>query len=184
VVQEILRTRLPEAQRKDWLTLSLWLLDQAAPADPDDVRTWPRWDPLRPHVALAVAQADVVGMPEPTARLMNQLGILLYTKALHAEAEPLMRRALALDEAAYGPEHPDVARDLNNLASLLKATNRLAEAEPLSWRMVGIFLDFTCRTGHEHPHAALANYAGILEAMGRSEAQIQTQLAEYEVKVE
>ena len=41
-----------------------------------------------------------------------------------------MRRALAIDEASYGPD-PDVAIDLNNLAQLLKATNRLAEAEPL-----------------------------------------------------
>jgi hypothetical protein len=38
------------------------------------------------------------------------------------EAEPLMRRALAIDEARFGAEHPDVARDLNNLAQLLKAT--------------------------------------------------------------
>ena len=42
-----------------------------------------------------------------------------------------IRRALAIDEAVYGPDHPDVATDLNNLAQLLQATNRLAEAEPL-----------------------------------------------------
>jgi tetratricopeptide (TPR) repeat protein len=107
-----------------------------------------------------------------------------------AEAEPLYRRALTIDEAAYGPEHPDVARDLNNLAQLLQATDRLAQAEPLSRRMVGIFLDFTRRTGHEHPHlrAALANYAGILKAMGWSEREIEMQLrasqAKYGVKVE
>jgi tetratricopeptide repeat protein/NB-ARC domain-containing protein len=190
VVQEILRTRLPEAQRKDWLALCLRLLDQAAPATPSDVRTWLRWDPLRPHVAIGVAQADAAGILELTAQLMNQLGMLLNTKALHAEAEPLMRRALTLDEAAYGPEHPDVARDLNNLAQLLKATHRLAEAEPLSRRMVGIFLDVTRRTGHEHPHLrmVLANYASILEAMGRSEAEIEMQLrallAEYGLKLE
>ena len=27
-----------------------------------------------------------------------------------------MRRALAIDEKSYGPEHPNVATDLNNLA--------------------------------------------------------------------
>ena len=42
-----------------------------------------------------------------------------------------MRRALAIDEHSFGPDHPNVATDLNNLAQLLKATNRLAEAEPL-----------------------------------------------------
>ena len=47
-------------------------------------------------------------------------------------AEPLYRRALAIDEKSFGPEHPNVAIRLNNLALLLSATNRLAEAEPLS----------------------------------------------------
>jgi Tetratricopeptide repeat len=101
-----------------------------------------------------------------------------------------MRRALAIDEAVYGPEHPKVAIRLNNLAQLLQDTNRLAEAEPLSRRMVGVFLDFTRRTGHEHLHlcTVLANYAGILEAMGRSKPKIQAQLralqADYGVKME
>ena len=42
------------------------------------------------------------------------------------EAEPLMRRALAIDEQSFGKDHPNVAIDLNNLAQLLQATNRLA----------------------------------------------------------
>ena len=33
---------------------------------------------------------------------MNYLGGLLMTKAQHAEAEPLMRRALAIDEKSRG----------------------------------------------------------------------------------
>jgi tetratricopeptide (TPR) repeat protein len=55
-----------------------------------------------------------------------------------AEAEPLMRRALAIDEKSYGPDHPNVAIRLNNLASMLQATNRLAEAEPLMRRALEI----------------------------------------------
>lgn len=123
------------------------------------------------------------------ATALNNLASLLQATNRLAEAEPLYRRALTIDEAAYGPEHPRVAIGLNNLAQLLKVTNRLAEAEPLSRRHLLIFLDFTHRTGHEHSHlhAALANYGGILEAMGRSEAQIQTQLralqADYGVKL-
>ena len=49
-----------------------------------------------------------------------------------------MRRALAIDEKSFGPDHPSVARDLNNLALLLQATNRLAEAEPLMRRALAI----------------------------------------------
>src|SRR5208283_851393 len=81
--------------------------------------------PLAPH-ALAVAhRADEAGIAEPTARLFNELGLLFKAKARYAEAEPLYRRALAIDEASFGPDHPGVARDLNNLAGLLQNTNRL-----------------------------------------------------------
>ena len=45
--------------------------------------------------------------------------MLLQATNRLAEAEPLYRRALAIDEKSYGPDHPDVARDLNNLAGLL-----------------------------------------------------------------
>jgi hypothetical protein len=85
-----------------------------------------------------------------------------------------MRRALAIDEASYGPDHPSVAIHLNNLALLLRATKRLGEAEPLSRRQLAIFLAFQRDTGHAHPHrdVATANYAGLLGAMGKTKAEI------------
>ena len=49
-----------------------------------------------------------------------------------------MRRALAIDEKAYGPDHPTVGTALNNLAQLLQDTNRLAESEPLMRRALAI----------------------------------------------
>ena len=54
------------------------------------------------------------------------------------EAEPLMRRALEIDEASFGEHHPTVAIRLNNLALLLQATNRIGEAEPLMRRALEI----------------------------------------------
>jgi tetratricopeptide (TPR) repeat protein len=60
------------------------------------------------------------------------------SKALYADAEPLFRRALAILEESLGPDHPDVALVLNNLALLLQATNRLGEAEPLYRRALAI----------------------------------------------
>ena len=107
----------------------------------------------------------------------NQLAIFLNTAALHAEAEPLYRRALAIDEASYGTDHPKVALKLNNLAQLLEATNRLAEAEPLMRRALEIF---TASLGGTHPNTrtAAGNYAGLLRAMGRSEEEIEATLAE------
>jgi hypothetical protein len=102
---------------------------------------------------------------------MGQGGLLLFGKALHAEAEPLMRRALAIDEQSFGAAHPNVARDLNNLAQLLQATNRLAEAEPLMRRALAIFV---VSLGADHPNSqtVAGNYAAVLKEMGLGEEEV------------
>ena len=69
---------------------------------------------------------------------------------------------------------------LNNLAQLLQATNRLAEAEPLMRRAVEISLGFFVSTGHHHPNEAqvLANYRSLLKAMDFTPEQIDVRLEE------
>jgi tetratricopeptide (TPR) repeat protein len=49
----------------------------------------------------------------------------------YGDAEPLYQRALRIDETALGPDHPDVATSLNNLASLYRAQGNYDAAEPL-----------------------------------------------------
>ncbi len=71
----------------------------------------------------------------------------------YAEAEPLYRRALAIDEKALGPEHPDVGQSLNNLAEGYHSQGRYAEAEPLYKRALAIFEK---ALGPEHPDVATA----------------------------
>ena len=44
-----------------------------------------------------------------------------------------------------------MAIQLNNLAQLLEATNRLAEAEPLMRRALATLIKFTLTMGHVHP---------------------------------
>ncbi|MCK5272017.1 MAG: tetratricopeptide repeat protein, partial [Sedimentisphaerales bacterium] len=70
--------------------------------------------------------------------------------------------------ASFGADHPDVARDLNNLAGLLLATNRLKEAEPLMERVVTIFEK---AYGEKHPNIAtsLNNLAQLLKATNQLE---------------
>ena len=77
-----------------------------------------------------------------------------------------MRPALAIDERAYGPDHPEVAIRLNNLAQLLQATNRLAEAEPLMRRALAID---ERAYGPDHPDVAirLNNLAQLLQDTNR-----------------
>ncbi|MGB0513354.1 MAG: tetratricopeptide repeat protein [Wenzhouxiangellaceae bacterium] len=74
---------------------------------------------------------------------------------------------------------------MNNLAQLLQATNRLAEAEPLMRRTAKILVEFTRRTGHPHPYleAAFGNYARLLREMGQPEEQINATLREFRASI-
>lgn len=45
----------------------------------------------------------------------------IYFQGKYEEADPLCRRALAINEAVLGPQHPRVASALNNWAELSKA---------------------------------------------------------------
>ncbi len=165
VVQEILRTRQAEPHAN--LTAALRLLNAARPAgDPADVRTWPAWEPLRPHVAFAVLEGKRLEIAVPTSDLMGYLGTLLWAKALHNEAETLECDALAIDEKQFGPDSTEVAARLNNLAGTLWNTNRMAEAEPLMRRALAIDEQ---SYGGEHPNVAinLNNLAQLLKATNR-----------------
>jgi tetratricopeptide (TPR) repeat protein len=70
--------------------------------------------------------------------VLSQLALSLHQAGEYAAAEPLYRRALAIDESALGPNSPFVAANLNNLASLLQDEGNFKEAEPLFRRALMI----------------------------------------------
>jgi tetratricopeptide (TPR) repeat protein len=148
------------------LTESLGWVDAAFTGEGQDARSWGRLDPLAPHAEAVAAHANAAGIANPTARLMNELGVLFSAKAVYARADLLFRRALAIDEANLGKDHPTVATDLNNLAELLRATNRLGKAEPLF--RCALAID-EASLGKDHPTVArdLNNLAELLRATNR-----------------
>ena len=75
----------------------------------------------------------------------------------------------ANDEASYGPDHPDLARVLLNLAYLLRTDGRIDEAEPMFRRALAIF---EASYGRDHPHTAIAraHLAALEAAHGRGGA--------------
>jgi len=166
LVQAVARGRIPAEERAVWAERAVRLVHGFSPAGPADVRSWPVWDPLRPHAARVIEFAEKAGIGQSATALMNQLAVLLWAKALHAEAEPLMRRALEIDEASLGKDHPKVAIRLNNLAQVLQATNRLAEAEPLVRRALEID---EASFGQDHSNVArhLNSLATLLQATNR-----------------
>jgi tetratricopeptide (TPR) repeat protein len=94
------------------------------------------------------------------------LGGLRENQANYPAAEHWHRHGLELCDQRHGPDHPATTPALNNLAALLQATNRLADAEPLMARVVEIFEN---SYGNDHPNVATAlnNLAQLLQATNR-----------------
>ncbi len=166
MVQDVVRRSLAPDMARTRLTETLTWLTAAFQGDADDIRTWPRLEPLAPHAEALVWRGDRAGLADQAGLLMGAVGSLLHNKAEFARAEPLMRRALAITEASLGADHPNVARDLNNLAQLLKATNRLAEAEPLMRRALAI-TEASLGADHSNVATGLNNLAMLLQATNR-----------------
>ena len=166
MVQEVVRGRIFESQQIKWTSHAVRFVNDFAPNPPDDARTWPVWDRLRSHVMRVIKLAEREGITQPTSTLMSRLATWLDSKSLYSQAEPLKRRVLEIDERIFGVDHPNIARDLNNLAQLLKATNRLADAEPLMRRALEIDKNIF---GKGHPSVArdLSNLAQLLQDMNR-----------------
>ena len=166
IVQEVIRPRIPEADQQSWLVIALKIVNNFAPTESDDVRTWPIWDVLRPHAELIARTADLAKITEPTTRLMSVLYGYLSAKGLYDKAEYWSRRALKIDESSFGPDHPNVAIRLNNLATLLQDTNRLDKAEPLMRKALEID---ESSFGPDHPNVAirLNNLAVLLQDTNR-----------------
>jgi tetratricopeptide (TPR) repeat protein len=102
--------------------------------------------------------------PDVAAAQTNLAG--LYAAAdRYDDAEPLLRRALAIREKAYGADNRLTALSRNNLALLLAADGRTAEAELL-------YLQAIATLEHDDPTdfaTVLENYAALLDDTGRHE---------------
>ncbi|MYB67384.1 MAG: tetratricopeptide repeat protein [Gemmatimonadetes bacterium] len=125
-----------------------------------------RWKECEEQQRHALAEATALANATLVARASNELAILLQHTNRLGEAEPLMRRALEIDEATLGHQHPTVGTRLNDLAMLLKDTNRIKEAEPLMRRALEIN---KAALGEQHPTVAvcLNNLAILLQHTNR-----------------
>jgi tetratricopeptide (TPR) repeat protein len=132
-------------------------------------KTWPRARRLD-RLALAWVEGDAAppgGSKRNCTELLNLLAqYRLGPLASYTQAELLYRRALAINENTYGPNHPRVGADLISLGLLLKTTNRLGEAELLYRRALAIM---ERSYGPNHPLVAiiLTNLAALKRATNR-----------------
>ncbi|HEY3365155.1 MAG TPA: FxSxx-COOH system tetratricopeptide repeat protein [Symbiobacteriaceae bacterium] len=176
LVQAVIRDQLPAKVWRNWAEVALELVNSQFPVESDDVRLWPQCERLLPHAMAVVGHAEQGHMaPESVSWLLNQVGVYLRGRAEFAAARQALSRALAIDEAAYGPHHPTVATDLNNLAGVLKDLGDLATARAHYERALAID-EAAYGTEHTDVAADLNNLAGVLRALG----DLATARANYE----
>jgi tetratricopeptide (TPR) repeat protein len=169
VVREVAAARRTGEAREDVLDSLVMAMTAVYPRNLQ--RNSNAWPQARRLDALALALVD--GDKEPPVGMESQIsylasGLAHYRRAAlgdYAQSRLLYERALAIDEKVFGPEHPETAAALNNLASLLEAQGDLVGARPLSQRALEIAEK---ALGPEHPNTAIAlnNLAGILRELG------------------
>lgn len=84
----------------------------------------------------------------------------------YAEAQPLVERALGIWEKTLGPQHPEMATALINLAAIYHAQQRYAAAEPLYRRALAI-MEKNQPTQSSALAAGLKTFASMLRHMKR-----------------
>ena len=82
-----------------------------------------------------------------------------------AAAQPLFERAVAIGEASYGPDHPNLPSPCSNLGVALRDRGDLAAAQPLLERALAIG---ETAYGPDHPYVAitLGNLGLVLQDLG------------------
>jgi tetratricopeptide (TPR) repeat protein len=120
--------------------------------------------PLRPHMETAAKAAEKARL-EGAGMLWNNLGSHLRNVAEYEGAKAAFERALAIDEAAFGPDHPKVATNVNNLGVVLQALGDYAGAKAAYERALAID---EAAFGPDHPEVAtdVNNLGDVLRALG------------------
>jgi tetratricopeptide (TPR) repeat protein len=150
LVQAVVRESLSTRKRKRWMQRSVQMMNSAFP--PVDITTWPQCERCLPH---ALRCADWIEQGQFTtpeaANLLHLAGYYLAERIRCTEAEPLLQRALSLNERVLGVEHPDTATNLNNLGDLYWMQGKHTEAELLYQRALSLRERVL---GVEHPDLA------------------------------
>ena len=115
----------------------------------------------------AVKEAEGFGPQDRRlATSLNNLVGVHSAEGKYADAEPLLERALAINEKALGAGHPRVAQTLNNLALLYEAQGKYADTESLLERALAIS-ENALGAGHPRVAKRLTSLALIYQAQGK-----------------
>lgn len=156
------RDRLEEAE--DWLLRALAMRERLA-ATLSAAGGAPRRALTEAHNELAQSINNLASVYRAVARQRREAGDAAGADAQLVRAEAQYRRALDLRRAWYGPQHPEVAKMLNNYARCLWDMGRLPDAEQHLRAALEILRS---EPGEQHAYTArtMFNLAALLAERG------------------
>ena len=139
LVQAVTRDQLDDDQAAAWVKRALNLVASIFPNHPDDHQSWPVCASVAPHVeALAEHVNSYPNLTNKIGALLTNLGIYFAASAQESAARVSFERALAIFEAAYGPDDPKVAMILTNLGVVQRRMGEWADARASLERALAI----------------------------------------------
>lgn len=114
------------------------------------------------------------GQEKGRSDAINNLGLLLQQRGRLAEAEPLLREALAYRREFFGDRHPETALTMNNLGMLLNAQGDVDGAEAIFTEVLAMCREFY---GNDHPwvSASLNNLSRVSSKRGDADGAVAYQ---------
>jgi serine/threonine protein kinase len=150
--------------------------DMLAAVDPNQLPKDPATgEPLKDAVTVVQAMAAAVKVldegalkdqPLVEARVRRTIGSTLHELARYDDAEPNLRKSVALLRTALPAGHRQITATVNNLAVLLQDQNKLAEAESLLREVLATDRT-TLPAGHPSIAIGLDNLAKLLQVQDR-----------------
>lgn len=136
LVQAVILKSLDDETQRQWVERLMQAMKRVFPAV--KFENWLKCDRFLPQAQKCASWIMNYNLQSPEgARVLNQTAHYLYERARYIEAEPLYQQALRIDENVLGPNHPDVAQNLNHLAELItpkETMPRLSHSTNVPWR--------------------------------------------------
>lgn len=183
LVQDVLKDQLECELSQQWVERVVSILNYAFPAV--DFATWDRCQRYLPHLetcAALIAQHNIISAE--AAQLLKRAGMYLRKRSQFAEAGPLLKQALLIQEQLSGPEHLHTLEILNELAPLYYEQARFDEAETLYRRILATYETYKEQETKQVGMAeTLFNLAELYHSQGRyaeSETRLRQALECYE----
>ena len=165
LVQAVLQDQMEPARKRQRERQVVRLITAAFPSGKSD--TWTECERLLAHALACVSLIERTGSSFPEAgALLYKVSGYLMKRGRYAEAEPLLERAIALEEQQHCPDHSVLLSRLLKRVELFWCQGKDASAEQVLHRSLALGEQ---HLGSEHPLTAetLSGLASLYHCQGK-----------------